>query len=125
MEVLAHGPTGSGDSLISWLVAASALILAVLGAAIWSLIQRRPVRHDKLLDFLQLYVCVFLLTLMLSYGLVKVLALQFPGPSDDRLLMTFGGASPMGLLWTFMGASKPYQIFAGTLELTERARRQR
>ncbi len=121
IEVPVHGPTGSGDALISWLAAASMLTGAVLGAVIWSLIQRAPTRHDKLIDFLQLYIRVILFTILLSYGIVKVLALQFPAPTDDRLLMTYGESSPMGLMWTFMGASKPYQIFAGVLEVAAAA----
>lgn len=121
LEVPVHGPTGSGDALISWLVAAGSLIAAVLGAVIWSLIQRAPTRHDKLVDFLQLYIRVFLFSILLSYGLVKVLALQFPAPTEDRLLSTYGESSPMGLMWTFMGASKPYQIFAGVLEVAAAA----
>jgi hypothetical protein len=57
------------------------------------------------------------LTLIL-YGLIKVIKLQFPDPSLNRLLQPFGDASPMGLAWTFLGFSKGYNIFMGLVEVS-------
>ena len=121
LEVPVHEATGSGDSMLAWLTAAGALIAAVFCAGVWSLVQRKPVRHEKLADFLQLYCRIFLFTILISYGLVKLFAFQFPSPTEETLLSTYGESSPMGLMWTFMGASKPYQIFAGLLELAASA----
>ena len=116
VETAEQGHTGSGDGLMAWLATLTSVLLALLGASLWSLLQRKPVRHEKLLDFFQVYLRVFLLQAMLSYGIVKLLCLQFPTPGEDRLLSTYGDSSPMGLMWTFMGFSPAYQIFAGALE---------
>lgn len=56
-------------------------------------------------------------TIMIYYGMSKVIKLQFPAPYLSRLLSRYGESTPMGLLWTCMGASKSYTIFAGAVEL--------
>jgi uncharacterized membrane protein YphA (DoxX/SURF4 family) len=88
----------------------------MLYAVGWSLVQRAPVRHGKLLDFLQLFVRLMLGQILLSYGIIKLFGAQFPAPAEDRLMSTYGESSPMGLMWTFIGASLPYQVFGGALE---------
>lgn len=56
--------------------------------------------------------------MMIQYGLVKVVKLQFPSPSLDRLLETYGESSPMGLAWTYIGFSTGFNYFAGLAEIT-------
>ncbi len=116
LEVPTHGMTGSGDTLLDWLTKLALALLALVVAAAWSLVQRAPVRHGKLLDFLQLLVRLILGQVLFSYGIIKLFGSQFPAPSPDRLLSTYGESSPMGLMWTFIGASLPYQIFGGAME---------
>jgi hypothetical protein len=55
--------------------------------------------------------------MLISYGLVKVIQLQFPAPGLYRLLQPYGNSSPMGLAWTFLGFSRGYNIFMGIAEL--------
>ena len=112
-----HAESGSGDTMKDWLAALAALLLALGGAALWSLLQRRPVRHGKLLDFFQLFLRVVLVQTLLVYGVIKLFGQQFPAPGADRLLSTYAESSPMGLMWVFMGASLPYQQFAGAMEM--------
>jgi hypothetical protein len=54
---------------------------------------------------------------MIIYGAMKVIKVQFYGPTLDRLYQPFGDASPMGLLWTFMAASEGYNVFTGLGEI--------
>src|SRR6185436_5234324 len=54
---------------------------------------------------------------MLSYGIAKVLKLQFAAIGPIGLLRTYGEDSPMRLLWAFMGHSRPYNWFIGLSEV--------
>ncbi len=116
LDVPQHGPSGSGDTLLDWLTKLTLGLVALVGASLWSAVQRGPVRHGKLLDFLQLYVRLTLFQSLATYGVIKLFDRQFPAPTAERLLSTFGEASPMGLMWTFLGASRPYEQFGGAME---------
>ena len=107
---------GSGDRTYDYVLMFCLLVLATTATAIWSLIDRRPRRHDRLLEGLRLYIRVYLATTMLSYGFAKIFVGQFNPPSPYLLDRTYGDSSPMGLLWTFMGSSRPYTVFAGLME---------
>ena len=109
-------PTGSGDSMYSWVEVFCYLALAVLATLVWSVVDRKRKSYPRLYEWLRVYVRFGLGVTMLSYGAFKVLPSQFPQPSRDRLLQSIGDSSPMGILWTFMGASTPYNVFAGLTE---------
>jgi uncharacterized membrane protein YphA (DoxX/SURF4 family) len=110
-------PTGSGDAMFNYVQNLCILALAVVATLVWTLLDRR--RHDYrwLLHWVRVYVRYALAVILLSYGMNKVIKLQFPFPSLDRMLQPFGTMSPMGLLWRFMGFSKPYTFFAGAMEV--------
>ncbi len=109
-------PNGSGDTTFNYVEVFCLLLIAALATAVWSAVDRR-VSYDALWHALRSYVRFFLAAVMLIYGAAKVIPVQFPAPSLDRLIQPIGDASPMGLLWTFMGASAPYTIFAGLGEV--------
>jgi hypothetical protein len=109
---------GSGDTTYDWVLLFTITMLAVAGTLIWSLIDRRkqggyPVLYYWLMVLLRYYVGLMLI----SYGLVKVIQLQFPAPGLYRLLQPYGNSSPMGLAWTFLGFSKGYNMFMGIAEM--------
>ncbi|HYC92239.1 MAG TPA: hypothetical protein VEO54_23725 [Thermoanaerobaculia bacterium] len=108
--------TGSGDTRWSWTQLALMLAISLAAAMVWTVWDRRT-NYPRLARFLHTYVRFALAYVMLVYGTMKVIPLQFPPPSLDRLIQPFGHASPMGLLWTFMGASAPYVIFTGIGEM--------
>ncbi len=110
-------PAGSGDTTFNYVQLVCQLILAVFVTAIWSLIDRRRASFASLHDWLRVYLRFVLATAMWGYGMNKVIQLQFPVPSPNRLMSTYGDSSPMGLLWTFMGASSAYTAFAGATEV--------
>jgi hypothetical protein len=109
--------TGSGDTTFNYVQLACYLVLAVLTAALWTLLDRRRTSYPRLADGLRVYVRFALARIMLAYGAMKLFPTQFRPPTVDRLLQPFGDASPMGLLWTFMGASVSYTVFAGVGEM--------
>lgn len=109
-------PTGSGDTLFNWVHALTLLLIAVSGTAIWTAV-RRAGAHPRLFKWFRLFIRFALGSTMLSYGLVKVIPLQMPILSLQRLVEPFGNFSPMGVLWSSIGASPSYEIFTGCAEV--------
>ena len=107
----------SSDTLAGWLQVGLAITIASIGAAVWSILDRRRTAYPRLASTLQIYLCYWLATSMIMYGLVKLLPIQFPGPHVAMLDERVGDMSPMGLMWTFFGYSRAYQCFAGGAEL--------
>jgi uncharacterized membrane protein YphA (DoxX/SURF4 family) len=114
-----RGKTGSGDTTYDWVQLLCFAAFAAVATLLWTLATPRGKarEHRRLHEWLRIFVRYALGTILLSYGVSKVIKVQFPFPSQDRLLEPFGQASPMGLLWTFMGASTPYTVFAGAMEV--------
>jgi uncharacterized membrane protein YphA (DoxX/SURF4 family) len=116
VEVL-RGKTGSGDTTYDYVHILCYAAFATLATLVWTLAARRSREHRRLHEGLRIYVRYALGSILLGYGMAKVIKTQFPFPSQDRLMEPFGEASPMGLLWTFMGVSTPYTVFAGAMEV--------
>lgn len=110
--------TGSGDTTFDYVQTLCFLGLALAGMLVWSLVDRRRQRYDRVADLYRSFLRFNLAWWMLMYGVVKLPFVegQFSEPSIDRLSQTYGASSPMGLLWTFMGASSTYTMFAGLAE---------
>ncbi|HEU0030545.1 MAG TPA: DoxX family protein [Kofleriaceae bacterium] len=108
-------PTGAGDTLFGWVMMLVLVILAAIGCAVWSAIDRERTAYPRLAALAHVALRYLLAWTLFSYGFVKLS--QFPTPSASRLDGTIGEMSPMGLLWTFMGYSTPYKVFAGICEI--------
>jgi hypothetical protein len=108
---------GSGDRTFDYLLVACLLLISLVIAVIWTILDRKRVSYPTLYRWLNLYVRFALGTTMIGYGAFKVISSQFPAPTLDRLMQPYGDSSPMGLLWTFMGASEPYTMFVGFAEM--------
>jgi hypothetical protein len=68
-------------------------------------------------QWLRLGVILSLAAQMLSYGIDKVIPLQFGSLNFARISEPLGEMTPIMLLWNFMAASKPYIITVGMVEL--------
>jgi hypothetical protein len=111
------GPTGSGDTTLDHLLLVMTSALALVAAALWTLVDRRRTDYRRAGAYFEVAVRYVLGLVMLGYGFAKIIPTQFSPPSLERLLQPLSDFSPMGLLWTFMGFSQPYTIFAGAAEL--------
>ncbi len=111
-------PTGSGDTTLNYVQAFCNLLIAGVGALVWTVLDRRRTEYQTLYAWLRLLLRFSLAFAMLGYGFIKIFPLQFQPPQLGTLTEMYGESSPMGLLWTFMGASAPYTMFAGALEAT-------
>jgi len=109
--------TDSGDRLFDYVQIFVCFCLSVIVCAIWSYVQRRKTSHEKLEAAFRIWLRYTLAVVMISYGTIKVVQLQFPTPGPTQLLRTYGESSPMSLLWTFMGFSKAYGFFGGLMEI--------
>jgi hypothetical protein len=116
---------GSGDTTWNYVQLFDFAVISVALTLLWSLASwawsrlRRQLHlgYPHLHEWLRVYVRFYLALMMIRYGSVKVIKLQFQFPRPDTLLHTYGESSPMHLLWTFMGASDEYTWFAGAGEM--------
>lgn len=116
VEIPPSEPTGSGDTIAATALLVLILVLSVVGAAIWTAIQRDREVSPRILSVTRIALRYWLAEVMLGYGWAKVFKTQFPFPRSARLQESVGDMSPMGLLWTFMGYSTPYNWFSGGME---------
>jgi hypothetical protein len=109
--------TGSGDTLVDWYSMPVLLVLTALVVAGWSIIDRSDREARRFHWFIWVWARYYLAAMMMSYGVAKLLPLQFPELGLARLTTTYGDSSPMGLLWRFMGHSPVYGAFGGGAEV--------
>jgi len=109
--------SGSGDKTFDWVEVFCVLVIAAIGMIVWSVLDRRRPNYVTLHKWFRLFIRFALASQMISYGMAKVIPLQMPSPSLVRLLEPFGNFSPMGVIWSSIGASRPYEIFAGSMEM--------
>jgi uncharacterized membrane protein YphA (DoxX/SURF4 family) len=109
--------SGSGDKTVDFVLVFCLLLVSLLAATIWSVVDRRRTSYRVLHGWFFLFVRFALAGQMLSYGFGKAVPLQMRFPNLVTLLEPFGNLSPMHVLWSSVGASQPYEIFAGCLEI--------
>ena len=107
----------SGDTTWDWMQLFAIAVISLAITIVWSIFDRKRAAYPRLYVWFRAYVRFSLALVMIIYGTMKVVPLQFTAPSLDRLMQRVGDMSPMGLLWTFMGASPAYTIFSGLGEL--------
>ncbi len=108
--------SGSGDKTFDWIQAFCALVLAGVGAVLWSALDRRRPNYVRAEGWLRLAVRIALGSTLILYGMDKIVPLQMPFPALTRLIEPYGNLSPMGVLWASIGASPAYEIFTGCAE---------
>ena len=108
---------GSGDTTYHYMMLLCIGLIVPIVVLIWSLVDRKSKNYQRLYYWLTVCVRFYVGLMLINYGLVKVVQLQFPPPAFGRLLTTYGESSPMGLAWTFLGFSKGYNLFMGVAEL--------
>ena len=106
-------PNGSGDTTWNYVHNLLLLILALIIAVIWSMLDRRRLDYDKLYYWPVVFIRYYLGFTLMSYGFAKVFKSQFPDPSLMSLMKPLGNMSPMGLAWTYVGYSEGFNLFTG------------
>ncbi|NNH70510.1 DoxX family protein [Nocardia uniformis] len=113
---LSYAETGSGDTVAHWVSTFTWLVVSVLIAAVWSVLDRRRWEYVRLHGWLRLVVRFALVASLLLYGVIKVLPSQMTF-ALYRLVQPFGDMSPMSVLWSQTAASEPYEIVLGCAEV--------
>jgi hypothetical protein len=107
---------GSGDTSYGWTQVWLFLSLALLGSLIWSVIDGKRDHYITADYFLRNFVRYFVAMNCLSYGIIKLFALQMTFPNLSQLATPLGDFLPMRFSWMFIGYSGSYQIFSGVME---------
>lgn len=108
---------GSGDTTYDWVLVLCNLLLAILAAAAWSMLDRRRSNYEHLYAWTLFGVRLLLAEELVQYAFDKVIPAQFGPLTLTRMIQPFGALSPMGALWASMSASTGYTVFAGSIEL--------
>src|SRR5262245_19398147 len=116
-QTLVIDGSGSGDKIFDWVHAFCLLVIAGVGTALWSVLDRRRPNYVRLQQWFRLVARFSLGSTMILYGMVKVFPLQMSFPGLTRLVEPFGNFSPMGVLWASIGASPAYERIVGSAEL--------
>lgn len=107
---------GSGDTSYGWAQVWLFLSLALTGAVVWSVLDRKRPGYAHLNYWLCLFARYFVGMTALSYGILKIFAMQMYFPSLHQLATPLGDYLPMRFSWLFIGYSTPYQVFSGVME---------
>jgi hypothetical protein len=108
---------GSGDTLYHYVLLLLILWISLAGCVIWSFIDRSKKQYSTTHYWLTVMIRYYLGLTLVTYGLYKVIKVQFASPDLIRLIEPYGDSSPMGLAWTFLGFSDGYNLFMGVAEI--------
>jgi hypothetical protein len=107
----------SRDTNFFWVQLFVVLVVAIVAAMVWSVLDRRRENYATLYQWFRLFMRFAIAAQMIYFGMVKVIPTQFPAPSLLTLVAPVGNLSLQGLLWTSIGASTTYQVFTGIVEV--------
>lgn len=108
---------GSGDTSYDWMLTLLLIVLAIIGAVVWSLLDQKRTSYNTCYYWLTVIVRYYIAFMLINYGTIKLMHAQMPPPSLNRLMQPLGEFSPMGLAWTYFGYSKGFNIFVGMMEI--------
>lgn len=111
-----YAPSGCGDRADNYLGIVFELALALLGAALWSWLDRRRPHYQRLQYWATVVLRYYVAGAMLQYGIIKIFKSQFPFPGPGYLATQLGDLPAMRVLWMAMGISTPYCVFLGLCE---------
>ncbi|MEP7347311.1 MAG: hypothetical protein ABI877_18720, partial [Gemmatimonadaceae bacterium] len=107
---------GSGDTSWAWTQLWLYLSFAGIVCLIWSILDRKRRNYAPLDYWFRTFVRYYIATAALSYGIIKLFAMQMSFPTQSQLSTPLGDLLPMRFSWLFIGYSTQYQIFSGAME---------
>ena len=110
-------PNGSGDTSWAWTRLWLYLLLAIVGTIAWSVTDARRAAYPRAAYWLRTLLRYQLASAAMTYGIIKLFALQMLFPLPSQLATPLGDLLPMRFSWLFIGYSTPYQVFCGVMEL--------
>lgn len=117
VEAVLHQDSGSGDQAAVWVLLFCLLVVATVGTAVWTLVDRRRPDYARLSAWFLTFVRLCVAGQMLFYGFAKLVPIQMPTPPPSALLRSYGDFSPASVLWLQVGSSQPYEMTLGAVEV--------
>jgi hypothetical protein len=108
----------NGDVGEEWGRLLLAIVIGVVGSAIWTFADRKRPRARWTEPVLRVMLRYSIALGLASYAIAKILPQQFPPLTAMNMEDRLGDLSPMALLWDFMRYSQPYAFFGGVMELS-------
>lgn len=109
---------GSGDTSFAWSQMWMLSSVAAIACLVWSVLDRKRPNYRRLAFWFRMSLRYYVASAALSYGIIKLFALQMPFPTLSNLATPLGDLLPMRFSWLFIGYSFPYQFFSGLMETT-------
>jgi hypothetical protein len=106
-----------GETLFFWIQWIWVIVAAVVGTAVWSVLDRQRRGYASWLPWCRLAVRLALAASMIEYGMTKVIPTQFPAPPLTALVTPVGDMTLSALLWTTIGSAPAYEIITGCVEV--------
>jgi len=94
------------------------LVISVVVAAVWSLLDRRRPNYRTLDASLRLWLRFVLASVLLIYGFGKVFPTQFGQITLADLVVPMGSLTHKQLMWHVLASSNLYKIVGGCMEVT-------
>lgn len=91
-------------------------MVSLLGAMIWSALDRNRSHYQTHYYWLTVFVRYYLAFTLFLFALEKFFKLQFPDLGYNTLTEQLGDMSPMSLAWAFFGYSYGYNVVMGIAE---------
>lgn len=102
------------DSLANW---GLVLLIALIGAGVWSFIDRSSKEYTKLYYWIRVIVRYRLALGIIAYGFIKFFPIQSPWPSLSNLNTNYGDFNRWKLFSLSLGIVPNYQSFLGLVEI--------
>jgi hypothetical protein len=114
--ILIPTPGNHSDSTFIYILYFTMIVVALIGAIVWSIFDRRRKNLDTLYYWQRVIVRYFLAINLFAFALEKFFKAQFPDLGFYQLSEPLGDMTPMSLAWAFFGYSYGYNIFMGIAE---------
>lgn len=95
----------------------SIVILFLLLASAWSIVDRHKPNYNKLYYRFRIYIRYMVASIMIGYGINKLIPIQMSYPDVSELLKPMGEQNLFSIAWNFVGISPGYEILLGTCEM--------
>ena len=106
-----------GDNHFGVLFYLLLLLVALIGAIIWSILDKKRQDYNRLRYWFSLYLRYMLAITLFTYGFDKLIPVQMVFPNIENLLRPMGESNRFLTLWNFMGVAPGYQMVTGTTEI--------
>lgn len=112
------GSPGISNTYYGTVVFGCYLVIAAFATAVWSVLDRRRLQYTRLHQIFRYLLRFMLATIMIHYGVLKIIPVQMTSPLPlGALTQPLGDLTRMRLLWLFTGASSSYETLVGCAEL--------